>query len=126
MLRIDFINAFNTVLRSELLKAVALRCQEASPWMASTYSYHSPLHVGNTIIPRQRGLQQGDPCGPAGFCWAVQSICEQLQSLVEWQAWYLDDAILVGSPAQLHQDFDSLTTKAREVGLEINLSKCVP
>ena len=91
VLQIDFSNAFNSVTRSSLLKEVALRCPKAWPWLASTYSYHSPLYVGDTTILSQRGLQQGDLCGPAGFCWAVQGICEHLQRLVECQAWYLGE-----------------------------------
>ena len=52
------------------------------------------LRRGETI-KSMRGVQQGDPCASAAFCWAIQEICEALDELVEWQVWYMDDGDVI-------------------------------
>ena len=53
------------------------------------------------MIPSASGVQQGDPCGPLAFSWGIQDVCEAMEGLVDWQAWYLDDGLLLGTGAQL-------------------------
>jgi hypothetical protein len=73
----------------------------------------------------QCGVQQGDPCGPAAFSWGIQGIIEGLDSLVEWQLWYLDDGLLIGSRDQLQKALVYVANRAREAGIELNVDKCV-
>jgi hypothetical protein len=124
-LMLDFKNAFNSTSRQKLLDNLAARCPEAMPWFRTCYSVHTPLHVGSTTILSQTGLQQGDPCGPAGFCWAIQDICEALEDICEWQGWYLDDGILMGTPAQLATALQLVVRMAADRGITLNLPKCL-
>ena len=118
-------NAFNSVSRQRVFEAVRRRCPQAAFWFESCYSHHSKLFIGESLLGSQRGLQQGDPCGPAGFCWAVHDVLEAIEEFVEWQAWYLDDGVLVGTPEQLHNALETLISGMSLCGLEVNLDKCV-
>ena len=125
VLQLDFRNAFNTVRRTAVLDGVMRRCPPAACWLASCYSTPSPLYCGQQVIPSASGVQQGDPCGPAAFAWGIQDLVEDLEGEVLWQAWYLDDAHLVGTPLQLHRAVSLVEARGRMLGLELNLSKCV-
>ena len=92
---------------------------------ASNYCVHSPLYCQGRRMASQCGVQQGDPCGPAALSWGIHSIVEGLDSLVEWQLWYLDDGLLVGSRDQLQKALVYVANHAREAGVELNVGKCV-
>ena len=47
-----------------------------------------------------------------------------LQPVVAWQAWYLDDGILVGTRAQRTTALGLLTDRFATLGLQVNLQKC--
>ena len=51
-------------------------------------------------------------------------MAEDLGPHVGWQAWYLDDAHIVGTPLQLHHALRIVLERAAVVGLELNLPKC--
>ena len=85
--------------------------------MRTCYGAYTPLFCGTEVIWGQRGLQQGDPCAPVGYAWAMQDVAEAITGMVEWQAWYLDDAHIVGSPEQLHAAFLVLGGMAHERGV---------
>ena len=124
ILQLDFKNAFNSVSRAQVLSAVRKHCPFAVAWMEACYAAHSPLYCGEAIIRSERGVQQGDPCGPAAFAWAVQDLAEDLNAFVGWQAWYLDDAHILGTPLQLHQALEFVLRRASAIGLDLNLDKC--
>ena len=124
VLQVDFSNAFNCLRRRDMLDAVRRRCPEALPWMAACYAEHSPLFCGGRVLRSESGLQQGDPCGPAGFAWGLHDVVEALGDSVEWQCWYLDDGTLVGSRPQLLEAFRRLRDMAADRGIEVNVGKC--
>ena len=124
VMQIDFRNAFNTLSRAQILDAVRKRCPEAVAWMETCYANHSRLYCQGRVLNSQRGLQQGDPCGPAGFAWGIHHICEGLENMVEWQAYYLDEATLVGTPSQLEAALQFIGTQAALIGVHVNLDKC--
>ncbi len=121
---LDFKNAFNSLSRRKMLANMEKYCPEAMPWFTTCYGAYTPLYVGDTRILSRTGVQQGDPCGPAGFCWGVQDICEALREVVEWQAWYLDDATMIGTKAQLEEAIVMVNDMAAARGVHLNLSKC--
>ncbi len=61
-----------------------------------------PLYFGSTRLPSERGVQQGDPLGPALFAAAIHPLIEDLQGHLEGlgqtrldlNAFYLDDGVL--------------------------------
>ena len=110
--------------RSHVLKAVLKRCPEIFPWMESCYAQHGTLFCGSTKISSERGLQQGDPCGPAGFAFGLQGLVERLERTVTWQSWYLDDGVILGSILQLQEVQRLIQQFAGQLGLELNRLKC--
>ena len=78
ILQLDFRNAFNSVSRVQVLAAARKHCPEAVTWLESCYAAPSALYYGKEILRSERGVQQGDPCGPAAFAWAVQDLAEDL------------------------------------------------
>jgi len=80
VLQLDFKNAFNTIQRSKLLDSTRKYCSQAVAWMETCYSFPSPLFCGdNEVLSSASGVQQGDPCGPAGFCWGIQDIVQDIE-----------------------------------------------
>ena len=73
LLTVDLQNAFNTVDRSALLHEVRRGLPSCAPW--ADYCYASPprLLLGGRVLTSERGVQQGDPLGPAFFSLAVHS-----------------------------------------------------
>ena len=63
-LQIDFKTAFNSVNRSKVLEAIAKFLPSVTPFATFCYSQHSHLHINNTYLGSQSGVQQGDPLGP--------------------------------------------------------------
>jgi hypothetical protein len=124
LLQLDFSNAFNCVSRDNMLREVADRCPPMLPWMESCYSRHSQLYLGPTSLRSKRGVQQGDPCGPATFAISVQSLLDSLQAQVGWQGWYLDDAHVLGTPDQLEQAVRTILRDGPAIGVSLNADKC--
>ena len=87
VLQLDFCNAFNTLQRSHMLSAIARRCPAALPWARTCYASHTPLYYGDAVVVSASRVQQGDPVGPAGFCWGIQDLVEDLSVVVEWSGW---------------------------------------
>ena len=58
---IDLANAFNCVSRGAVLSAMRKHFPWLTPWADTCYLFDSNLLVGSSQIPRQRGVQQGDP-----------------------------------------------------------------
>ena len=107
-----------------MLRAVARRCPEALIWLETCYGQHSGLFVGGETIMSMRGIQQGDPCGPASFCWALQDICEALEEITEWQCWYMDDGLVLGDEEQLTAALTKIMSMSQVMGIDVNLVKC--
>jgi Reverse transcriptase (RNA-dependent DNA polymerase) len=72
---------------------------------------------------QKKGAQQGDPLGPLYFCLVLQPILKSLLS--ELVVRYLDDVCSLGSDAEtVLNDFRYMETAAKQLGLEMNYSKC--
>jgi hypothetical protein len=72
VVRVDFANAFNTLLWCKMLSAVADRHPEMLSFVAWLYGAHSNLTVeaapaNNEMVSSQRGVRQDDPLGPILF-----------------------------------------------------------
>ena len=57
--------------------------------------------MGKDTIVSCCGVQQGDPLGPLGFALTLHLIVECIVPGLALNAWYLDDGMLVGTPAEL-------------------------
>ncbi len=98
--------------RKSVLEAVARLCPETLTWVEAAYASHTKLYSPSGSMDIQRGVQQGDPCGPAAFAIPIHDICDALTDQVDWQAWYLDDGVLVGWLAQLEHGLQQVINLA--------------
>ena len=120
--KVDVRNAFNSVRRDIMLKAIYNRCPETYRLAFQAYSAPTPLHIGDYTIPSRCGVQQGDPLGPVGFSLAIDDCARSMKSLLN--VWYLDDATLAGPIGAVTEDLVSLQSRLPELGLELNSAKC--
>ena len=122
LVKVDVRNAFNSVRRDVMLKAIHDRCPETYRLAFQAYSAPTPLHIGDYTIPSRCGVQQGDPLGPVGFSLAIDDCARSMKSLLN--VWYLDDATLAGPVGAVVEDLISLQSQLPELGLELNSAKC--
>lgn len=81
-LKIDFINAFNSIERDDMLREVFQHTPKLYPLLWQCYATPSLLFFGDSTILSQVGAQQGDPCGPLIFCLVIHSLISKLNSEV--------------------------------------------
>ena len=122
VVKLDFSNAFNSIHRDVVLKAVSDLVPGVYRFCHSAYFADSFLKFGKYTILSQEGVQQGDPLGPLLFCLAVHPILSSLISFLV--AGYLDDFTLGGSVDSVSKDVDVIRTEGAKIGLDLNVSKC--
>ena len=102
------------------------RIPSLSAWIESCYSSQPLLYLGSDTINSCCGVQQGDPLGPLGFCLALHPVVERITSEVPdlaLNAWYPDDATLMGSPKDLVAALCIIKEDGPFVGLHLNRTK---
>ena len=121
VLKLDFRNAFNSIRRDKMLRAVLELAPGLFHYAHSAYSLPSILYWADKTIQSAEGVQQGDPLGPLLFCLTIHSMCSQLVS--ELNLFYLDDGTLGGSVEDLRHDLEVVKQKGAEIGLQLNCQK---
>jgi hypothetical protein len=121
VMKLDLSNAFNSVRRDAMLRAVYDKMPLIYPLTYASYNRSSNLFFGDYIIKSSCGVQQGDPLGPAVFSIAINEIIQK--SDLELNVWYLDDGCIGGEPDHVIEHTKMLVEKFKEIGLNINLSK---
>ena len=99
VVKLDFRNAFNSVHRDSMLRAVQDLAPEVYPFVHSVYSSPSSLFWADQSLLSAEGVQQGDPLGPLLFCLALHGYGVQLSS--ELCVLYLDDISLGGTTEEI-------------------------
>ena len=124
ILKLDMKNAFNSVRRDVVLKAVERRIPEL--YHLAWDAYHEPSHLfyGDHLVASSTGVQQGDPLGPTFFSLAIDDIARSVQLELELNVWYLDDACIGGDPVSVLKALRIVLAGLSDVGLEVNASKC--
>jgi len=125
MLKMDILNAFNSVERKAFLDQMAIHFPNAYNWSKWLYEDHTPLLFGNYIIWSETGVQQGDPLGPLLFCAAIHPIAEKInkECNLDINAWYMDDGNLLGDQEKLLRAWEILSTELPKIGLHLG-DKC--
>ena len=77
------------------------------------YLEASNLYLGEEIILSQRGVQQGDPLGPALFAFTLQSIVTNINT--ELNVWYLDDGTIAGDREVVLEALHTIRIQASEI-----------
>ena len=121
LLKLDFLNAFNSIRRDKMLKAVVDFVPDLFPLVYSAYTSPSALLWNGEIIDSAEGVQQGDPLGPLLFCLTNHLIFSCLSS--EFCVWYLDDGTLGDSSRTISKDLDLVTSEGAARGLLLNQQK---
>lgn len=73
-LKIDYMNAFNSIERDIMLSMVREKVPELYSFLWQSYRHPSYLYFGNEHISSQVCAQQGDPAGPLLFSLAIHSL----------------------------------------------------
>ncbi|XP_061723449.1 uncharacterized protein LOC133529685 [Cydia pomonella] len=122
LVKIDLKNAFNCVERDSILKEVLELAPPLYPYLYQCYSDATNLYFKENIVLSQIGAQQGDPLGPLLFCLAIHKSITTLNSPLN--VWYLDDGVIGGRPETIIEDLKNLIPTFKELGLEVNPTKC--
>ena len=69
MLKLDFQNTFNCIIRDVILKEVFVKAPKVYLLAYSAYRFSSFLFYGNSTILSAEGVQQGDPWGHSFSAW---------------------------------------------------------
>ena len=80
VVKLDMKNAFNEVLRQQVLQEIHKRCPEIYKLVWQSYRKETPLFIGDTHISSETGVQQGDPLGSLCFTLAIDPIIQSLKS----------------------------------------------
>ena len=80
ILKIDFVNAFNSINRQFMLEKVFEIHPEVYNYSHSAYSQPTFLFYGDSVIKSCEGTQQGDPVSPALFSDSIQDLIDSLES----------------------------------------------
>jgi len=122
MVKLDFSNAFNSLRRDAMLKAVADKVPDLYAFCHAAYSCNSVLKFGSHSVLSSEGVQQGDPLGPLLFCLTLQPALQSLSSPLE--IGYLDDVTLGGPVDVVSRDVQTMTSLGDSIGLILNSAKC--
>ncbi|GAU91757.1 hypothetical protein RvY_03953 [Ramazzottius varieornatus] len=122
LLKLDSINAFNTIRRDVLIQIVHDTVPMYLPFVWQSYRRPSKLVYGEHVLESASGVQQGDPLGPLLFCLVIERLTKSLTSPLN--AWYLDDGTIGGDVDCVVSDLQIVMTKGLEQGLELSTSKC--
>ena len=129
--QLDFRNAFNSLHREPMLKAIAE--QEGGLLPFATWMYGQPSRLfpvgapqGTPYIPSQDGIRQGDPPGGLYFGLSLQGPLKEVQAAhpAAKPIAYYDDGTLQGPADEVIPAFRALRAKCEEIGLTANLAKC--
>src|SRR6218665_1710847 len=94
LVKLDFTNAFNSLRRDVMLKAVHETIPEIYPFALQAYSAPSILRFGHILLQSETGPQQGDQLGPLLFSLPLQPMLQALES--ELKIGFLHDITLGG------------------------------
>ena len=70
--KLDFLNAFNSVRRDTMIANDAVKMPELYRFVKDSLEFNPMLIYGNDIIISAQGSQQGDPLSGLEFCESIQ------------------------------------------------------
>jgi hypothetical protein len=138
VVKVDFKNAFNSIFRAKLLDAIKRRVPGMHTWAAKnhvgkTFLWHkctAAEQVECDSIFSEEGVQQGEVCGPTNFCLVLQDLIVETNALLQSMGggflWgYMDDLTLLAPMHVVESIWPEFVRSAAQIGLVVNMSKCV-
>lgn len=127
LIALDFKNAFNTLGRLAIYKAIEANCPELLAFFHWSYGKEASLRLGDGsfICFSSTGVRQGDPLGPLFFCLGIHGVLAEVarNHPNAHSIFYLDDGTMMGRRSHLRAALLELQTKLKALGLELNLVK---
>lgn len=98
MLAIDFMNSFNPIDRSAILRDVRVRCPSISLLIEFLYGQETRLYLGDGHIMSTTKVKPGDLFGPLLFSLVLDPLIHQVSDNCKLllHARYLDDGTITG------------------------------
>ena len=121
LVKLDFKNAFNSLSRACMIRAVQQFSPDILSFVYSAYASFQLFRGDHTLLSAE-GVQQGDPLGPLLFCITSQCLISELHS--DFRVFYLDDGALGGSLDDIISDLLHIEEGAARLGLKLNCNKC--
>jgi hypothetical protein len=125
-LLIDLRNAFNSLSRNFIIRAVERRAPHLLPWVLACLQGRARLFCRSLEEPlwSSEGVQQGDPLGPLLFALGLQDLISQLPPNIPWKSFYLDDGCFLCPLPLAHAIVSQLISILGPAGLQLCLPKC--
>jgi hypothetical protein len=133
LVTLDLENAFNALDRSAIRKSVRSYAPSLSCLVDTCYAHPSALALGPRRLESSRGIQQGDPLGPALFGMSIHDAILQTTETAKQEFgehaldithFFLDDGIVAGDAAAVAKWLVLLETAFLDLGLTLCKSKC--
>ena len=116
-----FRNAFNSIHRETVHRAVPAHIPMLYAFCYLTYANHTSLLFGEDLISSEDGVQQGNPLGPLLFCLYIYHILTAFQS--PFIACLEDDVTLGGDVDTVERDVLKMVEMGSWIGPVLNPTK---
>ena len=134
-LSIDIVNAFNSVNRAAVLRAVYGNGELAACWRAVAFGYGHPsllllpcaadVPVGEAFIESSNGVRQGDPLAALLFCLVMHPVYARVAQVCRSGCFaFSDDGHAVGWLEECWKAWQLLPALLEPLGLRVNPAKC--